>query len=157
MNRILTYVVAGTVAVGSLCVPIPGHGQMGMMGRGPMMNSSMARHHFVMMNGIDPRYDNKENPLPATARTAEGGKKLFEQNCARCHGMAGLGDGPDGKNLFPRPANVAAAAKMPIASDEYLYWTISEGGAPLGTAMPPFKNTLKEEDIWKIISYLRVM
>lgn len=67
----------------------------------------------------------------------------------------GLGDGPDGKNLFPRPANIAAASKMPMASDGYLLWAISEGGVPLGSAMPPFKDALKEEDIWKVILYIR--
>ena len=44
---------------------------------------------------------------------------------------------------------------MPIATDGYLYWTIAEGGTPLGTAMPPFKNVLKDAEIWKVISYLR--
>jgi mono/diheme cytochrome c family protein len=39
----------------------------------------------------------------------------------------------------------------------YLFWTISEGGAPVGSAMPPFKQTLNEGDIWKIITYLRAL
>lgn len=44
---------------------------------------------------------------------------------------------------------------MPMASDGYLLWTISEGGVPVGTAMPPFKGALKEDDIWAIITYVR--
>jgi mono/diheme cytochrome c family protein len=46
-------------------------------------------------------------------------------------------------------------SKMPMATDGYLSWTIAEGGVPLQTAMPPFKSILKEDDIWKIIIYLR--
>lgn len=42
-----------------------------------------------------------------------------------------------------------------MTTDGYLYWTIADGGAPLGTAMPPFKSMLKEDQIWKIIIYLR--
>lgn len=133
-------------------------GQMGMMGPGGMMmGMSMARHHYVMMNGIAPQYASKENPLQPTAQNIESGRKLFEQNCARCHGLKGFGDGPDGENLSPPPANIAAASKMPMATDGYLYWAISEGGVPLGTGMPPFGGALKEEDIWKIITYLRVL
>ncbi|CDY74631.1 High-affinity iron permease [Caballeronia glathei] len=142
---------AGLVMLGCMCLSSTGYGQMGMMGM------SMARHHFVMMNGIDPQYTSKENPLEPTAPNIESGRTLFEQNCARCHGVTGLGDGPDGANLFPRPANVAAVSKMPMASDGYLLWSISEGGVPVGSAMPPFKGALKEDEIWKIITYLRVL
>lgn len=46
---------------------------------------------------------------------------------------------------------------MPMATDGYLFWTIAEGGAPVGSAMPAFKQTLKEDDIWKIITYLRTL
>ena len=122
-----------------------------------MMNMSMVRHHFVMMNGIDPRYASKENRLQTSSENIKNGRKLYEQNCAACHGATGLGDGEAGKNLNPRPANIAAFSKMPMASDGYIYWTITEGGVPVGSAMPPFKGLLREEEIWKIITYLRVL
>ncbi|MFM0048337.1 c-type cytochrome [Caballeronia grimmiae] len=147
MKRLL----ANLVMLGCICSSSTSYGQMGMMG------TSMVRHHFVMMNGIDPQYASKENPLRPTMQNIDGGKRLFEQSCARCHGTTGLGDGPDGENLFPRPANIAASSKMPMASDSYLLWTISEGGVPVGSSMPPFKGSLKEEDIWKIVVYLRLL
>jgi len=46
---------------------------------------------------------------------------------------------------------------MPMATDGYLFWTIAEGGMPIQTAMPVFKGTLKEEEIWQIVTYLRNM
>lgn len=42
-----------------------------------------------------------------------------------------------------------------MAGDEYLYWTIAEGGEPLNTAMPAFKRMLEQDEIWRIIVYLR--
>jgi hypothetical protein len=77
--------------------------------------------------------------------------------CPPSHGTSGAGDGPDGKNRSPRPANIAAVSKMPMASDGYLLWAISEGGVPIRSAMPPFGETLKEDEIWKITTYLRVL
>lgn len=154
MSKLFTTVVIA----GITCFSVPARGEMGMMGREHMMmNMSMARHHFAMMNGIDPKYVSKKNPFSANAQSIDSGKKLFEKNCVRCHGLTGVGDGEDGKNLNPRPANIATASKMPMASDGYLYWTITEGGVPLGTGMPPFGGTLKEEEIWKIITYLRML
>jgi mono/diheme cytochrome c family protein len=154
--------LASVATIGLLAVFVAAFGQPGMMGpgmmgHGNMMGMSVARRHLVMMNGLDPKYITKANPLTGNEQTLKNGRKLFEQHCARCHGINGLGDGPDGTNLYPPPANVAAASKMPMASDSYLFWTISEGGAPVRSAMPPFKQTLKEDDIWQIITYLRVL
>jgi mono/diheme cytochrome c family protein len=140
---------------GASCLSLPGHAQMGMMGGGGMMNMSIVRHQFVMRHGIDPHYASATNPLPDSAENSKAGQKLYEQNCSACHGPTGLGDGAAGRNLNPPPPNVAVASKTPMASDGYLYWTIAEGGAPLQTAMPPFKNTLKPDQIWKIIIFLR--
>ena len=35
--------------------------------------------------------------------------------------------------------------RMPMLNDEFLLWTVSEGGAPLGTGMPAFKGVLTTE------------
>lgn len=144
-----------SAALGTLLLSVPGYSQMEMMQGRSMMNMSMIRHRFVMQNGIGPGYASKANPLKRTAKNIEDGKRLYQQNCALCHGPTGLGNGEEGKSLNPPPANIAAFSKMPMATDGYLYWTIAEGGVPLGTAMPQFKGTLKEDEIWKIIIYLR--
>lgn len=127
----------------------------GMMGGGSMDNMSMVRHRYVMRNGIGADYADKSNPLEPTGEALKSGKRLYENHCASCHGSSGRGDGEAGEALDPEPANIAAISKMPMGSDGYLYWTIAEGGQPLGTAMPPFKSTLESDEIWKIIVYLR--
>jgi hypothetical protein len=33
--------------------------------------------------------------------------------------------------------------------DPFMYWTIPEGGAQYGNAMPAFKNKLSKDDIWQ--------
>lgn len=148
--------VSAVVTLTGLLLSLPASGHMGMMQDGHM-NMSMRRHHFAMMNGIDPQYAYKKNRLEASPKNIATGKELYQQNCASCHGTTGKGDGETGKALNPRPANIAAFGKMPMATDSYLYWTIAEGGVPVGTAMPPFRETLKEEEIWKIITYLRTL
>jgi mono/diheme cytochrome c family protein len=147
----------GLVVLGALFLAVQVYGQMGMMGRGGMMGMSMVRHRYVMMNGINPKYASKVNPLPMTAETIRSGKRLYRQNCASCHGGAGLGNGPAGRTLNPPPSNLVALSQMPMATDGYLYWSIAEGGVPLGTAMPAFKGVLNQNQIWEIITYLRTL
>jgi mono/diheme cytochrome c family protein len=145
----------GLTVSAALLLAAVAYGQMGMMrGRGGMGMSSI-RHQFVMQNGINPKYADRRNPLRVSAANLKEGKMLYERNCAACHGPTGLGDGPAAASLNPPPPDIAASAKMPMATDGYLYWTIADGGAPLGTPMPAFKNTLAEDQIWRIVAYLR--
>lgn len=39
--------------------------------------------------------------------------------------------------------------------DNFLYWSIAEGGASFNTAMPAFREALNPGDIWSIIAWLR--
>ena len=128
-----------------------GHGMM--MGPG---NTTMLRHRTAMMNGVPAPYRSLSNPLPSTSATVGRGAEVYTQNCAACHGATGQGDGPAGRGLSPPPANLAWLSQMPMfRSDPFIYWTIAEGGASLGTAMPSFKETLSKQDIWAVITYVQ--
>lgn len=123
----------------------------------PMMRHSMVRHRFVQKNGLPEKYRNLTNPLGATENTIKEGSKLYATACASCHGEKGYGDGDAGAGLNPRPSHLASAVHMPVATDAYLFWAISEGGKELKTAMPAFKESLSEQERWKIVLYLRLM
>jgi mono/diheme cytochrome c family protein len=152
--------LAATLALGQMG---PGSGMGGGMMGGPGMRGigpegvSVVRHRYVMTNGIEPKYAKARNPLKATAANRAAGKAVFQQTCSACHGPAGLGDGPAAKGLNPPPANLTAVMGMPIASDAYLDWTVSEGGVPVHSAMPAFKGVLKPDRIWQVILYLRTL
>ncbi len=127
----------------------------GMMGGPGMMGNVSPRRPYVMRNGLPRAYADLSNPLADSAANVADGKKLYLARCAACHGDSGRGDGPAAAQLNPPPSDLTTALRTLIASDAYLYWTIAEGGAPIGSAMPPFKNTLRADEAWKIILYLR--
>ena len=112
--------------------------------------------HWTFMNGqIPARYQNLKNPMDGSDANIMKGQKLYLDKCASCHGIEGLGEGEAGNDLYPSPALLAFIVQMPIAVDSYLMWTISEGGADLNTGMPAFKETLNDDEIWQVITYVR--
>jgi hypothetical protein len=66
-----------------------------------------------------------------------------------------MGNGEAGRALSPSPALLAYMIRRPISVDEYLLWTVSDGGKAFGTEMPAFKDKLARDDIWRIIAYMR--
>jgi len=85
------------------------------------------------------------------------GKKLFAQNCARCHGDKAQGapnwneKGADGK--FPPPPlnGTAHAWHHPRVA---LVMQIRNGTKKIGGNMPAFAGKLEERDIDALITYL---
>lgn len=113
------------------------------------------RQTYVMESGVPDDYKNLKSPFPSTIKTVKAGMILYNSRCKACHGLHGYGDGPVGAALNPKPSNLSEIVTSDIATDGYLFWTVTEGGAPLGTAMISLKTSLKEENRWNIIHYLR--
>jgi mono/diheme cytochrome c family protein len=129
-----------------------------LWGAGHMPKGVMARllRQTTYVNfGVEKEYEGAKSPLTGKPEAIADGAKLYSQNCAACHGPNGMGNGDMGKALSPSPALLAYMVRRPIAVDEYLLWTISEGGKQFGTDMPAFKDKLAREEIWKIIAYMR--
>ncbi len=121
----------------------------------PEMLARMNRHYTFMHVGLPKEYIHAESTIePNDANVAAGGV-LYGNHCARCHGTDGLGDDVAAQSLSPSPALLQHMIEHPVAVDQYLLWTISEGGKDFETDMPAFKETLTREQIWKIIAYMR--
>jgi len=126
----------------------PGRLPKGMMAR-------LLRHTTYIHSGVAQEYDGARSTVaPGPESTAAGGK-LYAKHCASCHGTNGMGNGDAGRALTPSPALLAYMIRRPISVDEYLLWTISEGGKQFDTDMPAFKDKLEREDIWRIVAYMR--
>jgi mono/diheme cytochrome c family protein len=93
------------------------------------------------------------NPIAATPDAIALGEGLYKQNCERCHGERGLGDGPATKFIRPAPKEIASADAQARMSDGEIFFKISEGKRP----MPPMKTTLSEEDRWRIVHFVRTL
>lgn len=121
----------------------------------PEQQQRMIRFSTFVNRRFPEAYVAAQNDVGYTVKAIAAGGPLFAAHCSQCHGKSGLGNGELASALSPSPALLAYMIQQPIAIDQYLLWTISEGGKPFGTAMPAFKNELSREQIWQIVAYLR--
>ncbi|MBC7538872.1 MAG: cytochrome c/FTR1 family iron permease [Bacteriovorax sp.] len=88
---------------------------------------------------------------PINQPSLTNGKLLFEQSCVTCHGQNGLGDGPGGVGLEPKPANFHKAERMSEISAFHSYNTIRLG-VP-GTGMPAW-DKFSDKEVWDLSFYI---
>jgi mono/diheme cytochrome c family protein len=73
--------------------------------------------------------------------------------------MMGMGHGSSGHQMMGRmmghQSSMAMGGSMGgVSLDGYVMWAISEGGEPVGSAMPAFKDALSEHQRWQIILFM---
>ena len=113
------------------------------------------RHQIYIDQGVPEAYREASNPLPRIPSVLEAGHDLYAEHCASCHDPGGGGRGDAGLSLFPPPALLIHLTRLPSRVDEYLMWSIAEGGEPFGSGMPAFEDRLDEHQIWQIVTYMR--
>ena len=77
---------------------------------------------------------------PASSELLALGKRLYEAQCAACHGIGGHGDGEAAYLLYPKPRDFVAAQYRLVSTwervptDEDLFRTVSRGIPEIGRA-----------------------
>jgi len=91
-----------------------------------------------------------KNPLPANDEVVNGGRQMFTQSCALCHGADGRGT-ELGRNMYP-PAMDLNSPHVQHWTDADLFWIIQNGVRLTG--MPSWKSNVSETDTWKLVSFV---
>ena len=79
------------------------------------------------------------------------GAALWTENCAPCHGVSGLGDGPTAEALEHPPANFADPVLARERTPADMFDVVANGR--IERLMPPWKNTLSEQEMWDVVAY----
>ena len=98
----------------------------------------------------------------STTAAAAGGNvdaaAFFKMRCSVCHGEHGLGDGPGGAALNPKPRNFTDATWQASVDDDHIKKTITEGGAAVGKspAMAPNPDLKSKPELLNaLVKYVR--
>jgi mono/diheme cytochrome c family protein len=82
------------------------------------------------------------------------GKAVYQRHCQACHGVGGLGDGPDGQDLKVAPANFHRFSSF-LKSDEELLRTIEHG--VVFSPMHSWRGQLTDGEMQDVVSYVRLL
>jgi mono/diheme cytochrome c family protein len=88
--------------------------------------------------------------LPIVAPDAQNGKAVYEEKCAPCHGVTGMGDGAQSSNLSVEvPALGDSTVARGVRPVEW-YNMVTDGN--IERFMPPFKS-LDDRTRWDVVAY----
>jgi mono/diheme cytochrome c family protein len=144
--------ILGMGAVSEVRIPSPSQYSAAL--HQPVKNISVPE--FLIKAG-DPR------TVPDTDPNFKAGRELYNNTCARCHGVRGDGRGPEADGfLTPVPvANFMVSEDLVSGGYEYAYKRLNEGGRGAAdiraykfSAMPSWQYDFTEAQKWQIILYL---
>ena len=109
----------------------------------------------------NPYREQYDEDSPEYRQVVAEGAELYFKNCVYCHGDKLDGAGHFAQAFTPRPINFQDVGTIAQLQEAFLFWRITKGGpglpvegTPWASAMPVWEEMLKEDDVWKIISFL---
>lgn len=96
--------------------------------------------------------------FPASAPNLALGAQLYAENCTRCHGISGRGDGQlvgTGEGQVPPPPDFTDPATTSDQTPLTWYNTITNGR--IQNLMPPWRDALSDEERWAVAMYTWAM
>jgi mono/diheme cytochrome c family protein len=93
-----------------------------------------------------------KNPVASTPESITAGQAVYAKSCAPCHGKTA--EGGAGNDLIPAAPSLVDATWDHGSTDGEIFDNIKNGVAP-DFNMIPWKDQLKDPDIWNVVNYLK--
>lgn len=98
---------------------------------------------------------NMKNPVPLTPAVLQEATTIYKDKCIKCHGANGNGKGSGTKGMDVKPRDYTDKSVMDNIPDGQLFWITLNGSDPDTTEMEGYKKKLTEEQVWKLVHYIR--
>jgi mono/diheme cytochrome c family protein len=89
-------------------------------------------------------------PPPLTPQSIQAGLRIYDRDCAVCHGAPGVSRPKWVSGMEPTPPYLLSAARR--WDRRQLYWIIARGVKM--TAMPAWDETRPSSEIWDVVAFL---
>lgn len=95
----------------------------------------------------------KPSPLPADEANLLAGARVYQTQCAVCHGQLGQPETAVAKGMFPHPPQLLPPKKG-VTDDPVgeTYWKVKNGIRLTG--MPGYVDSLTDNELWQVSQFL---
>lgn len=107
---------------------------------------------FALDASIARRAPKVSNPVKPDPEIRRQGLEHYKEMCLVCHGAPGVESSEIAEGLNP-PAPDLTLGRVQKRSDGEIFWIVQNGIRMSG--MPAFGTTHKDEEIWKIVAFVR--
>ena len=149
--RVLTGILIGVVLVAAAVGLLFWSGSYNVAATNPPGRFEKKFAAFALDRAIQKRAPVRTNPF-SKPEDVRAGLAHFKENCVDCHGAPGVEESEFGQGLNPPAPDLTLPALQKLRDGE-LFWVVSNGIRMTG--MPAFSPTHKEDEIWKIVAFVR--
>ncbi|MCF7982677.1 MAG: c-type cytochrome [Pseudomonadales bacterium] len=115
----------------------------------------------VRLNVLEQLNKDPGQAWEAYREAVRGGSQVYYRNCFYCHGDLLDGKGHFAQGFDPLPTNFRDVGTIAQLQESFLFWRITtggpglpQGGMPWKSAMPVWHESLSEEEVWNVITFL---
>ena len=94
---------------------------------------------------------NQVNPVKPTPESLAQGKKMYNLDCAMCHGKNGDAKGEIAADMKSKVTDFTDPATLKNVTDGELAYIIKNGKGE----MPPEGSRVNKEGLWNLVNYVR--
>ena len=147
MTRFVSRTEWFACAVAALCL------QASLFAAAGQQQQKPQEHQHAEGKHTHPDAAKMKNPVASSAASIAAGKKLYDAQCASCHGPTGKGDGKAGALLKPLPSDMSDTEWKHGSTDGEIFTVIRDGARQTG--MRAYGSRIPANDIWNLVNYVR--
>lgn len=150
--KVLLGVILGVVLVGLGAFGVAAAGLFDAAASVPpgALETRVAR--LALDRSVGRRAPKVSNPVKPDPEVRREGFAHYKAMCLVCHGAPGIESSEIAEGLNP-PAPDLTLGRVQKRSDGEIFWIVQNGIRMTG--MPAFGTTHKDEEIWKIVAFVR--
>jgi len=149
--KVFVGILIGWLLMGALIGLVLWSGAYNVAASNPPGKMEKKLAEFALDHAIARRAPVKTNPF-RKPEDVRAGLAHYKSNCVACHGAPGVEESEFSQGLNP-PAPDLTLPSIQETPDGELFWVVSNGIR--STGMPAFSPTHKEDEIWKIVAFVR--
>ncbi|MFI5335774.1 MAG: c-type cytochrome [Opitutales bacterium] len=153
MKKFLVGIVLGFCLPFAAAYFFVSSGRMPVATKGPPLPFEKAIARKALHAVMDPEVGHP-SPLPANEGNYQAGARVYQTQCAVCHGRLGQSESAIARGMFPHPPQLLPPRKG--VTDDLVgetYWKARHGIRLTG--MPGYESSLTDTELWQVSLMLR--